>query len=126
MRGYVRRWAIGLGPLVALLLWATMPTQGQTGGGQTWEWKTYGADLRSTRYAPLDQINATNFNKLEVAWRFKTDHLGPRPEFQLQGTPLFIGGRMVRDRWNASRGGGARRQDRRAALDAQPERRQAR
>ncbi|MBM3770075.1 MAG: pyrroloquinoline quinone-dependent dehydrogenase [Acidimicrobiia bacterium] len=94
MRGYVRRWAIGLGPLVALLLWATMPTQGQTGGGQTWEWKTYGADLRSTRYAPLDQINATNFNKLEVAWRFKTDHLGPRPEFQLQGTPLFIGGRM--------------------------------
>ena len=25
---------------------------------------------------PLDQINAANFNKLEVAWRFKTDIAG--------------------------------------------------
>ena len=37
---------------------------------------------RSTRYSPLDQINASNFNKLEVAWRFKTDILGPRREYQ--------------------------------------------
>ena len=45
------------------------------------EWRTYGADLASTRYSPLDQINAGNFNSLEVAWRFKTDNLGPTPEF---------------------------------------------
>ena len=25
------------------------------------EWPTYGGDLASTRYSPLDQINATNF-----------------------------------------------------------------
>jgi glucose dehydrogenase len=37
-------------------------------------------------YSPLDQINASNFNKLEVAWRFKTDALGPRPEFKLDVT----------------------------------------
>src|SRR6202795_57961 len=56
------------------------------------EWPTYGADLANTRYRPLDQINASNFNKLEVAWRFKTDSLGPRPEYKLEGTPIMIKG----------------------------------
>ena len=37
-------------------------------------------DAGHTRYSPLDQINADNFNKLEVAWRFKTDSLGPIPD----------------------------------------------
>src|SRR5688500_41800 len=59
-----------------------------------WEWRTYGADLASTRYAPLDQISRDNFNDLEVAWRFKTDNLGPRPEFNLQSTPLMVRGRL--------------------------------
>ena len=44
--------------------------------------------------SPLDQINATNFNKLEVAWRFKPDFFGPRPEYYYQGTPLVVKGRM--------------------------------
>ncbi len=56
------------------------------------EWTTYGGDLASTRYSPLDQINKDNFSKLEVAWRFKTDALGPRPEFNLQTTPLMADG----------------------------------
>jgi quinoprotein glucose dehydrogenase len=95
MKAQARRWAWAVGPLVLLVLaWSTMPTHGQTGGGQTWEWKSYAADLRSTRYAPLDQITAANFNKLEVAWRFKTDSLGPRPEYNLQSTPLMVGGVM--------------------------------
>src|SRR5256885_383338 len=50
------------------------------------------ADMRGTKYSPLDQINVSNFNKLEVAWRFKTDSLGPRPEYKLEGTPLAING----------------------------------
>ena len=64
---------------------------GQT-GTKNGEWPTYGGDLGNTRYSPLDQINAANFNKLEVAWRFKTDNLGPRPEFQFEGTPLMVKG----------------------------------
>jgi quinoprotein glucose dehydrogenase len=56
------------------------------------EWPVYGGDLASTRYSPLDQITKENFNKLEVAWRFKTDALGPRPEFNFQGTPLMVNG----------------------------------
>jgi len=112
------RWAAGLSPVALLVVWATVPTIGQsqstqapkaqaarpprpgapsatpphvynTAGG---EWQTYGGDLHSTRYSALDQINATNFNKLEVAFRFKTEMLGPRPEFQLQTTPLMVKG----------------------------------
>jgi len=56
------------------------------------EWPHYTADLKGTRYSPLDQISAANFNSLEVAWRFKTDMLGPRPEYKLEGTPLMING----------------------------------
>ena len=56
------------------------------------EWTSYGADLSNTHYSPLDQINKDNFGKLEVAWRFKTDNLGTRPEFKLEGTPLMVKG----------------------------------
>ncbi len=52
----------------------------------------YTADLRGSKYSPLDQINASNFSKLEVAWRFKTDNLGPRPENKLEGTPIMVKG----------------------------------
>ena len=50
------------------------------------------ADLGNTHYSPLDQINAGNFNKLQVAWRLKTDNFGPRPETNLQSTPLMVKG----------------------------------
>jgi len=56
------------------------------------EWPTYGADLAGTRYRPLDQINASNFSKLEVAWRFRTENIGNRPEYKLEGTPLMVNG----------------------------------
>src|SRR5215813_5250880 len=88
------RWAVGIVPLSLLVLWAAMPVAGQapTFSTQNGEWATYGGDLASTRYSPLDQITADNFNKLEVAWRVKTESLGPRPEFNFQSTPLMVDG----------------------------------
>ena len=56
------------------------------------EWTTYTGNWDGSRYKPLDQINASNFSKLEMVWRFKTDHIGNRPEFKLEGTPLEVGG----------------------------------
>jgi quinoprotein glucose dehydrogenase len=56
------------------------------------EWPHYTADMRGSRYSPADQINGSNFNKLEVAWRYKTDNLGTFPEFKLEGTPLMVKG----------------------------------
>ncbi|MGD8322227.1 MAG: PQQ-binding-like beta-propeller repeat protein [Gemmatimonadota bacterium] len=62
-----------------------------TAGG---DWPYYTGDLHGTRYSPLDQIDASNFNDLEVAWTFSTDNLGPRPEYKLEGTPLEVNGRL--------------------------------
>ena len=89
MRAYCR-WIARIAP-IAFLLVANFPAGAQT-GAKNGEWRTYGGDLASTRYAPLDQINASNFNKLEIAWRLKTDSLGPRPEFQFESTPLMVHG----------------------------------
>ena len=73
--------------IVAVLgSWSLMSAQ--SGG----EWRAYGGDLRHQHYSPLREITAENFNMLEVAWRFKTDSLGPRPEYKLEGTPLMMNG----------------------------------
>jgi len=77
-------------PLVFLFL-VNNSANAQT-GAKNGEWRTYGGDLASTRYSALDQINADNFNKLAIAWRFKTDSLGPRPEFKFEATPLMVHG----------------------------------
>ena len=77
--------------ILALLLWSDTGVSGQASSASG-EWSTYGGDLASRRYKPFDQINRNNFNQLEVAWRFKTDALGPRPEFNLQATPLMVNG----------------------------------
>jgi len=77
--------------LLAALAGATAGLRGQSRKKGA-EWATYGGDLASTRYSPLDQITKENFGKLEIAWRFKTDALGPRPEFNFQATPLMVDG----------------------------------
>ncbi len=61
-------------------------------GAQDGEWSSYGGDLGHTRYSPLRQIDASNFDSLELAWSFKTDNLGPTPEYRFQSTPLMIDG----------------------------------
>ena len=76
----LNRFAIGLACVVSAAF------------AQGTDWPTYGGDLASSKYRPLDQINAANFSQLEIAWRFKTDNIGNRPEFKLEGTPLMIKG----------------------------------
>ena len=78
--------------LLAICVTAAVVSIGGQSGARTGEWLSYGATVANTRYSPLDQINATNFSKLEIAWRFKTDSLGPRPEFEFEGTPLMANG----------------------------------
>ena len=81
--------------VVAALVWSTAGTSGQSApqpSTASGDWPAYAADARGSRYSPLDQINAANFNDLEVAWRFKTDNLGTRPEYKLEGTPIVVKG----------------------------------
>lgn len=42
------------------------------------DWPLMTADLKGSKYSPLDEITAEDFGKLEVAWYFKADSLGPR------------------------------------------------
>ena len=95
----MKRIAFRLVPAVALfalgISWVSPRVAGQSSpmpSTKNGEWPMYTADLRGSKYSPLDQINATNFSKLEVAWRFKTDNLGPRPENKLEGTPIMVKG----------------------------------
>jgi quinoprotein glucose dehydrogenase len=92
MRSLDRRLMLSttIGGLAAL----AAPLHAQTAAPADTDWRTYGGDLASTRYKPLDQINADNFNQLQVAWQFKTESFGPRPEFILEGTPLLVAGRI--------------------------------
>jgi quinoprotein glucose dehydrogenase len=103
------RTASRLGPVVLLLVAGVasggLRLSGQTGRGaqapagtafvastKNGDWPSYTGDTRGSRYSPLAQITAENFNDLEVAWRFKTDNLGSRPEYKLEGTPLVVNG----------------------------------
>ena len=78
--------------LVLILLFSfplqSFSQQGALGG----EWPSYGGDLGHTRYAALDQIDASNFSDLDLAWTFKTDNFGPTPEYRFQSTPLMVDG----------------------------------
>src|SRR5258707_14724640 len=76
-------------PIASLCL--ALPALAQT-GAKNGEWRSYGGDTANPRYSALDQINAGNFNNLQMAWHFRTENLGPRPEFNLEGTPLMANG----------------------------------
>ena len=98
-----------LGPalLAGVLVWglfalSTAPAEGQY-GATNGEWRSYGGDLGSTKYSPLDQIDATNFAQLRIAWRWPSvdgsldlDALRERiPRLSIRGlqaTPLMIDG----------------------------------
>src|SRR3984893_3452699 len=88
--------ALSRGAAVALsLIFFLGQTSAETAGQPSTkkgDWPYYFADAKGTRYSPQAQINASNFNQLEVAWHFKTDNLAARPEFKLEGTPLEVNG----------------------------------
>jgi quinoprotein glucose dehydrogenase len=79
--------------VVSALLCAALPLTAQT-GTKNGEWRAYAGDPGSTKYSPLDQITRNNAKDLRIAWRFRTDNLGPRPDFNMQSVPLMVGGVM--------------------------------
>ncbi len=54
------------------------------------DWRYYGRDPQGTRYAPFDQINRENVERLKVAWSFRTGEKPHRGD-QDQNTPLQVG-----------------------------------
>ena len=85
-----RQLAIRIAIVAALL--ALAPAASAQYGASDGEWRSYAGDAGSTKYSPLDQINAENVKDLKVLWRWKTDNFGPRTHFNYEVTPLMIGG----------------------------------
>ena len=55
--------------VAAALVLAGQPAAAQRGAAEG-EWRSYAGDNGSTKYSPLDQIDASNFSDLEIAWRW--------------------------------------------------------
>ncbi len=76
--------------MILLAVWVTpVSAQHDTTKG---EWTSYSADVESTRYSPLDQINKENVGELEILWRWQAGTYGSTPEFNYRITPLMVGG----------------------------------
>ncbi len=61
-------------------------------GNAPGEWRYWAADAWSTRYSPLDQINASNFSKLKIAWQWNAGAFGADEYYRT--TPLYANGRL--------------------------------
>ena len=54
-----------------LLVLGVVPVAAQY-GAQNGEWRSYGGDVGSTKYSPLDLITRDNFEDLELVWRWSS------------------------------------------------------
>ena len=82
-------------PLAFLLCTLATPMEGQTRGTPDGEWHFWGADQWSTRYSPLDQIDASNFESLRTAWVWRGDNFSPEgPDPLLRATPIYVNGTL--------------------------------
>jgi quinoprotein glucose dehydrogenase len=101
-RFFMSRRAIGLASLagatlLGVLLVRAEPSSARQGvelirGNKPGEWRYWGADAYSTRYSALDQINAANFDSLQVAWKWNAGQYGEDEYYRT--TPLYANGRL--------------------------------
>jgi quinoprotein glucose dehydrogenase len=100
VRGGATTWALvgGTAAVVAagLVAHATLSSAGQgpglERGNKPGEWRYWAADAYSTRYSAADQINASNFDSLQVAWRWDASKYGEDEYYRT--TPLYANGRL--------------------------------
>jgi quinoprotein glucose dehydrogenase len=64
----------------------------QLPGTENGEWRYLGGDAGHTRSSTLDQINASNFEDLEVDWIWKSDNFGPNLDYFSRATPIYADG----------------------------------
>ena len=96
--------ALAPAPFIAAVAQAQAPRPASAPGGENptvttlvrgnapGEWRYWGGDAHSSRYSPLDQINATNFNTLSQAWQWNAGTFGPDEYYRT--TPLYANGRL--------------------------------
>jgi quinoprotein glucose dehydrogenase len=67
---------------------SALPQTGATGG----EWRHWGGDSGTTHYSPLEQIDRTNVDQIEIVWRWKSENFGRQSDFNWEVTPLMVDG----------------------------------
>ncbi len=88
----IRRWQLSVALALAVLIaWPAM-AQAQERQNPYGEWRYQSADAWGTRYSPVDQVTAENFEDLEVAWLWRGDNFGPIPASTSRSTPTYIDG----------------------------------
>ena len=90
-----RRWrhscVLCVTAMLTVALAATSVTA-QEPGTEDGEWRYQSGDAGGTRFSPLDQIDASNFGDLEVAWVFRGDNFSPHENYTFKSTPSYIDG----------------------------------
>jgi quinoprotein glucose dehydrogenase len=62
------------------------------------QWMSYGGDKASSKYSPINQIGADNFNRLQVAWTWRSaeeEITKANPDLKTwvwESTPLMVNG----------------------------------
>ena len=89
------RWSCVALAAVLIVPWLVLESVEPSG-----EWRAWAADVASTRYSPLDQINANTVKNLGIAWRQSATPDAMKagranvfpPPGNYQHTPLMVGG----------------------------------
>ena len=104
---WTRREALIAGPALVAALQAANTgvlvsrpahAQAEKVPGTATEWLSYGGDKASSKYSPLDQIGRDNFNRLQVAWTWRSaeeEITKANPDLKTwvwESTPLMVSG----------------------------------
>ena len=77
---------------VGLMLVAPSMGSAQGPGTENGQWQYLGGDAGHTRYATVSQINAANFEDLEIAWEWDASSFGSSTP---RATPTYFNGRLI-------------------------------
>ena len=85
--------------LGTIFLFACSPEISQENASPEGDWRHHGGNHNSDKYAPLDQIDGSNFSELELAWRYRSPDLDlpedlAYPTGDYRAVPLVVNGIM--------------------------------
>ena len=88
------QWVVALAATLAIPVAAHAQGTADQRRNPDGEWRYQSADAWGTRSSTANQINASNFNDLEVSWIWRADNFGPEEELQFKATPQYYKGTL--------------------------------
>ena len=90
-------WSVVPAAAMALAIAGVVTDLSAQNGGARGEWRAINGDANSTRYSTLDQINASNFESLKVAWEWKgsTSGVNLGGNTLPRNLPIYVNGKLI-------------------------------